>query len=476
MALLPLGKSILPVVLLEGGQSVHAVHTKVDHNGIGISLGEITKAVEHFHHGLPIWGLWLVKLAGPRIVRIFWLITISLLHIVPEALAALPQQAPIRAFYPGGRIDTVIPPNRTLKALALPIPVIPLELPSYQKKENWGASETLYHLTRTLIGFPRHLSQHTGGVVIAKEALCRMVPIENAAMPERSVIQWDKDDLDALGLLKVDVLALGMLTALRKAMDFIGQWHGQPFDLPSIPREDPACYEMMCRADTIGVFQIESRAQMSMLPRLKPRAFYDLVVEVALVRPGPIQGGMVHPYLRRRQGLEPIDYPRGLQAALKRTLGVPIFQEQVMQIAMIAAGFTAGEADDLRRSMAAWRRKGDVHKFKERIKAGMRANQYSPEFAEQIAQVQMVLKEIGAADIPQLLVFNKVDAIALEAQPIRIDDFYEIEGVQTPRLFVSARTLEGMPLLRQKLAEIAKPEPELTQNSAIHPEPLGDET
>jgi len=252
--------------------------------------------------------------------------------------------------------------------------------PSTRRVQQW------LELTRTLVGFPRHLSQHTGGFVLSRGALCRMVPIENANMPDRSVIQWDKDDLDALGLLKVDVLALGMLTALRKAMDFIGKWRGQPFDLPSIPREDPACYEMMCRADTIGVFQIESRAQMSMLPRLKPRQFYDLVVEVALVRPGPIQGGMVHPYLRRRQGLEPIDYPRGLQAALKRTLGVPIFQEQVMQIAMIAAGFTAGEADDLRRSMAAWRRKGDVHKFKERIKAGMRANQYSPEFAEQICQ------------------------------------------------------------------------------------------
>ncbi|OGB02378.1 MAG: error-prone DNA polymerase [Burkholderiales bacterium RIFCSPLOWO2_12_FULL_64_99] len=252
--------------------------------------------------------------------------------------------------------------------------------PSTRRVQQW------LELTRTLVGFPRHLSQHTGGFVLSRGALCRMVPIENANMPERSVIQWDKDDLDALGLLKVDVLALGMLTALRKAMDFIGQWRGQPFGMQDIPREDPACYEMMCRADTIGVFQIESRAQMSMLPRLKPREFYDLVVEVALVRPGPIQGGMVHPYLRRRQGLEPIDYPRGLQAALKRTLGVPIFQEQVMQIAMIAAGFTAGEADDLRRSMAAWRRKGDVHKFKERIKAGMRANQYPAEFAEQICQ------------------------------------------------------------------------------------------
>ncbi|WP_374258585.1 error-prone DNA polymerase [Aquabacterium sp.] len=241
-------------------------------------------------------------------------------------------------------------------------------------------------LTRSLIGFPRHLSQHTGGFVISRGPLCRMVPIENAAMPERSVIQWDKDDLDALGLLKVDVLALGMLTALRKTMDFVSDWRGGAFTLQDIPRDDHPTYEMLTRADTMGVFQVESRAQMSMLPRLRPENFYDLVVEVALVRPGPIQGGMVHPYLKRRQGLEPICYPRGLSAALERTLGIPIFQEQVMQIAMIAAGFTAGEADDLRRSMAAWRRKGDVHKFKDRIRAGMRANQYPAEFAEQICQ------------------------------------------------------------------------------------------
>ncbi|MFZ4551706.1 MAG: error-prone DNA polymerase [Aquabacterium sp.] len=252
--------------------------------------------------------------------------------------------------------------------------------PQDQRVQQW------MELTRNLIGFPRHLSQHTGGFVISRGPLCRMVPIENAAMPERSVIQWDKDDLDALGLLKVDVLALGMLTALRKTMDFVSDWRGGAFTLQDIPRDDHPTYEMLTRADTMGVFQVESRAQMSMLPRLRPKNFYDLVVEVALVRPGPIQGGMVHPYLKRRQGLEPISYPRGLSAALERTLGIPIFQEQVMQIAMIAAGFTAGEADDLRRSMAAWRRKGDVHKFKDRIRAGMRANQYPAEFAEQICQ------------------------------------------------------------------------------------------
>ncbi len=242
-------------------------------------------------------------------------------------------------------------------------------------------------LTAVLVGFPRHLSQHTGGFVIARDLLCRMVPIENAAMPERSVIQWDKDDLDALGLLKVDVLALGMLTALRRSLDLIAQRRGQPpgsFRLQDIPDQDQPTYDMICQADTIGVFQIESRAQMSMLPRLRPRRFYDLVIEVALVRPGPIQGGMVHPYLRRRQGLEAIDYPKGLEPALERTLGVPIFQEQVMQVAVIAAGFSPGEADALRRAMAAWRRKGAVDRFYNRIVHGMRERGYSEAFAEQI--------------------------------------------------------------------------------------------
>jgi error-prone DNA polymerase len=246
-------------------------------------------------------------------------------------------------------------------------------------------------LTARLVGFPRHLSQHSGGFVIAKDSLARLVPIENAAMPGRSVIQWDKDDLDALGLLKVDVLALGMLSAIRRALDFITlRRHGtldgpQRFRLQDIPAEDPETYEMISEADTVGVFQIESRAQMSMLPRLQPRCFYDLVIEVAIVRPGPIQGGMVHPYLRRRQGLEPVEYPRDeIRPALERTLGVPIFQEQVMQIAILAAGFTPGEADALRRAMAAWRRKGGLQAFRQKVVEGMLARGYDPDFADRI--------------------------------------------------------------------------------------------
>jgi len=203
-------------------------------------------------------------------------------------------------------------------------------------------------------------------------------------MPDRSIIQWDKDDLDAMGLLKVDVLALGMLSAIRRCLDLISAQRGYTFQMQDIPAEDPATYDMICRADTVGTFQIESRAQMSMLPRLQPRCFYDLVIEVAIVRPGPIQGGMVHPYLRRRQGLEPVDYPGGLRAALERTLGVPIFQEQVMQIAMLAAGFSAGESDSLRRSMAAWKRKGGVHKFYDRMVGGMVERGYTQEFAQAI--------------------------------------------------------------------------------------------
>jgi error-prone DNA polymerase len=215
-------------------------------------------------------------------------------------------------------------------------------------------------------------------------------------MPERTVIQWDKDDLDAAGLLKVDVLALGMLTALRRAFAFIGQRRGTPFAMQDIPPEDPATYDMICRADTMGAFQIESRAQMGMLPRLRPRCFYDLVIEVAIVRPGPIQGGMVHPYLKRRQGLEPIAYENDdLKPALARTLGVPIFQEQVMQIAMIAAGFSAGEADELRRAMAAWRRTGNLAKYRDRIIQGMTAKRYTPEFAESIFRQIQGFSEYG---------------------------------------------------------------------------------
>ena len=240
-------------------------------------------------------------------------------------------------------------------------------------------------LAARLIGFPRHLSQHVGGFVLTQGPLTRIVPVENAAMPDRSIIQWDKDDLDAMGLMKVDVLALGMLSAIRRCLDLVSSQKGQRFEMQDIPSECPATYEMICAADTVGVFQIESRAQQSMLPRLRPRCFYDLVVEVAIVRPGPIQGGMVHPYLKRRQGIEPVTFPsKALEEALGRTLGVPIFQEQVMQIAMLAAGFTADEADQLRRSMAAWKRKGGVGKFYERIVTGMTDRGYTLEFAQGI--------------------------------------------------------------------------------------------
>ena len=243
-------------------------------------------------------------------------------------------------------------------------------------------------LIATIKGFPRHLSQHSGGFVIAAGKLSRLVPIENAAMENRRVIQWDKDDLESLGLLKVDVLALGMLSCIRRTLDLMTVWHGRRWQMQDIPQDDAASFEMARRADTVGVFQIESRAQMSMLPRLKPRCLYDLVIEVAIVRPGPIQGGMVHPYLKRRDEAaagrkEPSRYP-ALDAALGRTLGVPIFQEQVMQICVIAAGFTPGEADGLRRAMAAWRRDGHVDQFEMRIKEGMAKKGYDPEFADAI--------------------------------------------------------------------------------------------
>ena len=234
-------------------------------------------------------------------------------------------------------------------------------------------------LTQQLVGFPRHLSQHPGGFVIDNRRLSRLVPVENASMPERTVIQWDKDDLDALGLLKVDVLGLGMLSCIRRALHLVGK------EMADIPAEDPRVYEMIQRADTIGVFQIESRAQMSMLPRLKPACFYDLVIEVAIVRPGPITGGMVHPYLRRRQGLEPVTYASpDVRRVLERTLGVSIFQEQVMQLAVVAAGFTPGEADRLRRAMAAWKRRGGIEPFRDKLIEGMLARGYTREFAEQI--------------------------------------------------------------------------------------------
>jgi error-prone DNA polymerase len=260
----------------------------------------------------------------------------------------------------------------------------------------------LIALTAEILGFPRHLSQHVGGFVIARGRLDELVPIENASMVDRTVIQWDKDDLDVLGLLKVDVLALGMLSAIRRAFGLVNQFGGSAacpggeLEMATVPSEDGAVYDMICRAETTGVFQIESRAQMSMLPRLRPRNFYDLVIEVAIVRPGPIQGEMVHPYLRRRSGEEPVTYPsKAVEAVLQRTLGVPIFQEQVMQLAIVAAGFTPGEADRLRRAMAAWKRKGGLEPFQHQLINGMRERGYTEEFAHQIFNQILGFGEYG---------------------------------------------------------------------------------
>ena len=243
----------------------------------------------------------------------------------------------------------------------------------------------LFALAGELIGFPRHLSQHVGGFVISEHPLHTLVPIENAAMPNRTIIQWDKDDLETMKLLKVDCLALGMLTCLRKCFDLLREHKGVSLDLAGVPPDDDATYEMIRAADTVGVFQIESRAQMSMLPRLKPTTFYDLVIEVAIVRPGPIQGGMVHPYLKNRKAPDGVVYEsKDIEKVLGRTLGVPIFQEQVMELLRVAADFTPGEADALRRSMAAWRRKGGLEHFEQRIFEGMKKKDYSREFAERI--------------------------------------------------------------------------------------------
>ncbi|MBS1141480.1 MAG: error-prone polymerase [Proteobacteria bacterium] len=247
-----------------------------------------------------------------------------------------------------------------------------------------------------LRGFPRHLTQHVGGFVMSRGPLARLVPVENTAMPERTVIQWDKDDLDAVGLMKVDVLALGMLSAIRRMLSILGEISGRPWKMADIPAEDPKTYDMLCHADSMGVFQVESRAQMAMLPRLKPRRYYDLVVEVALVRPGPIQGDMVHPYLKRRQGRERIEkISPAVDEVLKRTCGVPIFQEQVMQLAVVAANFTPGEADQLRRAMAAWKRKGGLEPFEQKLLAGMAANDLPETFARRIIQQIQGFGEYG---------------------------------------------------------------------------------
>src|SRR4029079_18958540 len=240
-------------------------------------------------------------------------------------------------------------------------------------------------LAEELIDTPRHLSQHVGGFVITRSRLDHVVRIENAAMDERTVIEWDKNDLNDLGILKVDVLGLGMLSCLRRAFDLLRSEYGERYDLASFKEPEAPVYRMISRADTIGVFQVESRAQMSMLPRLRPQEFYDLVIEVAIVRPGPIQGKMVHPYLRRRRGLEPLEYPHpALEAILHRTLGVPLFQEQVMRLAEAVGGYTAGQADQLRRDMAALRSSGKRQRHRERLLAGMLRNGLTAEFAERV--------------------------------------------------------------------------------------------
>jgi error-prone DNA polymerase len=258
-----------------------------------------------------------------------------------------------------------------------------------------AAVRHLVTLTKELIGFPRHLSQHVGGFVITHGPLCEVVPIENAAMPERTVVQWNKDDLDVLNILKVDCLALGMLTALRKCFDLVGQHTGRRLTLADLP-DEPAVYEMMSRADTVGVFQIESRGQMSMLPRLRPQCFYDLVIEIAIMRPGPIQGGMVHPYLRRRHGLEPVTYPDpAAEQVLKKTLGVPLFQEQVMRLAIVCAGFSPGEADRLRRAMGSWRRSDLIDKFRTLLRERMIERGLPAAFAEQVYEQVRGFGEYG---------------------------------------------------------------------------------
>ena len=254
----------------------------------------------------------------------------------------------------------------------------------------------LLFLVRELIGFPRHLSQHVGGFVMSNQVLSTLVPVENATMEDRTVIQWEKNDLEDLGLLKVDVLGLGMLTAIRRSFDLINKFDGREYTLATVPAEDPLVYDMICDGDTMGVFQIESRAQMAMLPRLKPRCFYDLVIEVAIIRPGPIQGDMVHPYLRRRNGEEAVEYPSDeVRDVLQRTLGVPIFQEQVMQLAIVAAGLTAGEADQLRRAMAAWKRRGGLGPFEDKLINGMRQRGYDEDFARKIFQQILGFGEYG---------------------------------------------------------------------------------
>jgi error-prone DNA polymerase len=255
--------------------------------------------------------------------------------------------------------------------------------------DNTRLIDQFYQLLQDILGFPRHLSQHVGGFIITRKPISALVPLENASMPERTVIQWDKTDIATLGLLKIDILALGILTAIHRCFELIQQHQGISLDMQTIPKDDIPTFDMLCKADSIGVFQIESRAQMAMLPRLKPRCFYDLVIEIAIVRPGPIQGGMVHPYLKRRQGLETISYPSPeIKAVLERTLGIPVFQEQVIRLAMVAAGFSGGEADQLRRAMASWSSKdgnnNQLTQFEQKLTTGMLAQGYSLDFAQRL--------------------------------------------------------------------------------------------
>lgn len=276
---------------------------------------------------------------------------------------------------------------------------IPARLQAAGLDPDSQVAEQFLYFVSEILGFPRHLSQHVGGFVISRGTLAQLVPVENAAMQDRTVIQWDKDDLEALGLLKIDVLALGMLTAIRKALQAVNGYRGTSLSVEQIPPEDPETYAMLQQGDSVGVFQVESRAQMAMLPRLKPQHFYDLVIEVAIVRPGPIQGDMVHPYLRRRQGTEPVHYPsKGVREVLERTLGVPIFQEQVIELAMVAAGFSAGEADQLRRAMAAWKKRGGLDVFEQKLINGMLARGHDKAFAQRVFQQ---IKGFGEYGFPE---------------------------------------------------------------------------
>ena len=260
-------------------------------------------------------------------------------------------------------------------------------------------AELFYSLVQQILGFPRHLSQHVGGFVITRSPISTLVPVENASMAERTIIQWDKEDIESMGLLKVDILALGMLSAIRKSLQMVQRYCPTIKTLSDIPKNDPSTYRMLQIADTIGVFQIESRAQMSMLPRLKPECFYDLVIQVAIVRPGPIQGDMVHPYLRRKQGLELASYPDdAIKEVLERTLGVPIFQEQVIKLAMVAAGFSGGEADQLRRAITSWGRNSKLLTFEEKLTQGMIERGYNEDFARRLFEQ---IKGFGGYGFPE---------------------------------------------------------------------------